>query len=412
MPFYDAALAKGMSMFESLSLAPPDPILGLTEAFKQDPRPDKINLSVGVYKDEHGRTPVLAAVKEAERRLVAGQESKTYLPIDGSPEYARLVRQMVFGDEHPLATDGRAVTLHTPGGTGGLRVAADFLKQKLSVNRIWISQPTWENHRGVFSAAGLEVAAYTYFDAAANRLDHGGLLSSLRQIPPHEAVCLHACCHNPSGIDPTPDQWREIAGVLAERQLVTLVDFAYQGLGDGLREDAAGVRELIAQLDELLIVSSFSKNFGLYNERAGALTLVAPTPQAAQAALSHAKICVRTNYSNPPSHGGAIVCTVLADPQLRADWERELQQMRDRINHMRALFAQTMKAQNAPRDFAFITQQRGMFSFSGLNPQHVQTLREQHGIYIVNSGRINVAGLRPANMTAVCNAIVATLGGG
>ncbi len=396
-------------MFETLQPAPPDPILGLTEAFKKDPRSNKINLSVGVYKDENGETPILATVKEAERRLAAAEKSKSYLPIDGSPEYGLLVRQMVFGADHPWTTDDRAATLHTPGGTGGLRVAADFLKQKLSVNRIWVSQPTWENHRGVFSAAGLEVGTYAYFDAAGNRLDRDGLLSSLREIPPREAVCVHACCHNPSGIDPTAAQWREIAEVLAERQLVTLVDFAYQGLGDGLREDAAGVMELCAKRNELLIVSSFSKNFGLYNERVGALTLVGPTPQAAQAALSHAKICVRTNYSNPPSHGGAIIRTVLSDPQLRAAWEVELQQMRERINRMRTLFADTMKAKDAPREFSFITQQRGMFSFSGLSPQHVQSLREQYGVYIVNTGRINVAGLTTDNMDVVCDAIVAVL---
>lgn len=396
-------------MFETLQVAPPDPILGLTEAFKKDPHPNKINLSVGVYKDEHGETPILATVKEAERRLAANEKTKSYLPIDGSPEYGLLVRQMVFGAAHPWTTDGRAVTLHTPGGTGGLRVAADFLKQKLSVKRIWVSQPTWENHRGVFSAAGLEVGTYAYFDAAGNRLDQDGLLAGLRAIPPGDAVCLHACCHNPSGIDPTAAQWREIAGVLAERHLVTLVDFAYQGLGDGLREDAVGVMELSSQLHELLIVSSFSKNFGLYNERVGALTLVGATPQAAQAALSHAKLCVRTNYSNPPSHGGAIIRTVLSDPQLRAAWEVELQQMRDRINRMRTLFAETMKAKGALRDFSFITQQRGMFSFSGLGQQHVQALREQYGLYIVNSGRINVAGMTTDNMDAVCDAIIAVL---
>lgn len=396
-------------MFETLHTAPPDPILGLTEAFKKDPHPKKINLSVGVYKDENGETPILATVKEAELRLAATEKSKSYLPIDGAPEYGLLVRQMVFGADHPWTTHGRAATLHTPGGTGGLRVAADFLKQKLSVARIWVSQPTWENHRAVFSSAGLEVGTYAYFDAAANRLDADGLLAGLRQIPPHEAVCLHACCHNPSGIDPTAAQWREIAKVLAERQLVPLVDFAYQGLGDGLREDAAGVMELIARLNELLIVSSFSKNFGLYNERVGALTLVGPTPQATQAALSHAKVCVRTNYSNPPSHGGAIIRTVLSDRQLRAAWEVELQQIRERINRMRTLFAETMKAKGAPRDFSFITQQRGMFSFSGLSSQHVQALREQYGLYIVNSGRINVAGMTTANMGAVCDAIIAVL---
>ena len=398
-------------MFETLQMAPPDPILGLTEAFKKDSHPNKINLSVGIYKDENGDTPILASVKEAERRLAATEKSKSYLPIDGPPEYGLLVRQMIFGADHPWATDGRVATLQTPGGTGGLRVAGDFLKQKLAVNRIWLSQPTWENHRGVFSAAGLEVGTYTYFDAARNCLDLDGMLASLRQVPAGEAVCLHACCHNPSGFDPTVAQWREIASVLAERRLVTLVDFAYQGFGTGLREDAAGVMELCGRLDELLVCSSFSKNFGLYNERVGALTLVGPTPQATAAALSHAKMCVRTNYSNPPFHGGAIIRTVLSDPSLRAQWEVELQQMRDRINRMRTLFAETMKAKGAPRDFSFITQQRGMFSFSGLSPQHVQALRDQFGIYIVNSGRINVAGMTVGNMNAICDAIITVLRG-
>lgn len=396
-------------MFETLSMAPPDPILGLTEAFKKDPHPGKINLSVGIYKDERGDTPILASVKEAEQRLAATEKSKSYLPIDGPPEYGLLVRQMLFGAEHPWVSDGRAATLQTPGGTGGLRVAGDFLKQKLAVNRIWVSQPTWENHRGVFSAAGLEVATYPYFDVAGNRLDLDGMLTGLGQIPVGEAVCLHACCHNPSGIDPTVDQWREIAGLLAERRLVTLVDFAYQGFGEGLREDAAGLMELCARLDELLVCSSFSKNFGLYNERVGALTLVGATAAATAAALSHAKLCVRTNYSNPPFHGGAVVRTVLSDASLREAWELELRQMRERIHRMRMLFAETMQAKGSPRDFSFITRQRGMFSFSGLSPQHVQALREQYGIYIVNSGRINVAGMTSGNMEAICDAILAIL---
>jgi len=398
-------------MFDTLQLAPPDPILGLTEAFKKDPHPHKINLSVGIYKDENGETPILPSVKEAERHLAATEKSKSYLPIDGPPEYGLLVRQMILGGDHPWTTDGRAATLQTPGGTGGLRVAGDFLKQKLGVKRIWVSQPTWENHRAVFAAAGLEVENYTYFDAARNGLDMDGMLASLDKIPAGEAVCLHACCHNPSGFDPSVEQWRQIAGILVERRLLPLVDFAYQGFGDGLREDAAGVLELCSRLDELLICSSFSKNFGLYNERVGALTLVGPTPQATAAALSHAKICVRTNYSNPPFHGGAIIRTVLADHALRAQWEAELQQMRDRINRMRTLFAETMQAKNSPRDFSFITQQRGMFSFSGLSPQHVQALRDQFGIYIVNSGRINVAGMTAANMGVICDAIVSVLRG-
>ena len=396
-------------MLESLQMAPPDPILGLTEAFRQDPNPDKINLSVGVYKNADGQTPILACVREAERRLADTQRTKSYLPMDGPPEYGLQVRRLLFGADSPLVADGRAATLQTPGGTGGLRVAADFFRHRLSVRRIWVSKPTWANHPGIFSAAGLEVDTYPYLDGDATGLDFDAMIAALKKIPAGDVVCLHACCHNPTGIDPTIDQWREIAGVIAGRGLIPLVDFAYQGLGDGLREDAAGLAALSTQLDELLICSSFSKNFGLYSERVGAVTIVGQSAQATSAALSHAKLCVRTNYSNPPQHGGAIVLTVLGDDSLRRQWEQELAEMRQRINGMRTLFAETMKAKNAPRDFSFITQQRGMFSFSGLSPMEVDELRTKYAIYIVNSGRINVAGMTTANMDPLCDAIASVL---
>jgi aspartate/tyrosine/aromatic aminotransferase len=312
----------------------------------------------------------------------------------------------LFEADNPLVDDGRAATLQTPGGTGGLRVAADFFRSRLSVNRIWVSKPTWANHPGIFSAAGLQVDTYPYLGADGTSLDFDGMLKGLQEIPSGDAICLHACCHNPTGIDPTVEQWREIAGVIADRGLIPLVDFAYQGFGDGLCEDASGLAVLISQLDELLICSSFSKNFGLYSERVGALTIVGPSKDATAAALSHAKLCVRTNYSNPPQHGGAIVLTVLTDDALRGEWERELAEMRERINGMRTQFAATMKAKNASRDFSFITRQRGMFSFSGLTPMQVDELRTKYSIYIVNSGRINVAGMTPANMEPLCDAIL------
>jgi aspartate/tyrosine/aromatic aminotransferase len=397
------------SMFDTLQPAPPDAILGLTEAFKQDANPEKINLSVGVYQDANGHTPILECVKQAERRLIDDETSKSYLPISGSPEYARLVQGLVFGSEHEIVAGGRAVTLHTPGGTGALRVAADFVKTSFPTAAIWCSTPTWPNHHGVFKAAGLSVETYPYFDKQGNRLDLDAMLDTLRKIPAGDVVCLHGCCHNPSGIDPTSDQWRQIADTVYERNLLPLVDFAYQGLGNGVEPDAAGLIEVCRPGKELLIASSFSKNFGLYSERTGALTAVAADADVAQVALSRLKVCVRTNYSNPPAHGGAIVATVLADEDLKRQWEQEVSVMRDRINGMRRLFADTMRAKGSPIDFGFITGQRGMFSFSGLTPVQVDELRKKFAIYIVGSGRVNVAGMTESNMDRLCDAVMAVL---
>jgi aspartate/tyrosine/aromatic aminotransferase len=396
-------------MFQSLQPAPPDAILGLGEAFKQDPNPRKINLSVGVYQDGNGRTPVLDCVKQAERRMIDGETTKSYLPINGSPEFGRLVRELVFGVGHEILASNRAVTLHTPGGTGALRVAADFVKTSFPTAMVWCSTPTWPNHPGIFQAAGLKVEMYPYFDKQANRLDLEGLLAKLRQIPAGDVVCLHACCHNPSGIDPTAEQWRQIADVMYERGLLPLVDYAYQGLGDGLEADSVGLLELCRPGKELLIASSFSKNFGLYCERTGALTAVGGDPQAAEIALSRLKICVRTNYSNPPAHGGAIVATVLADPELKRQWTAEVAAMRDRINGMRRLFAETMRAKGSPRDFGFITTQRGMFSFSGLTDVQVDTLKAKFSVYVVGGGRINVAGMTEHNLDQLCDAVMSVL---
>jgi aspartate/tyrosine/aromatic aminotransferase len=392
-------------MFETITAAPPDAILGLSEAFKKDPRPDKINLSVGVFKDDQGRTPVLKCVKEAERRLLESETTKTYLSIEGSAEYGQAVRELMFGPEHEIVTANRACSAQCPGGTGALRVAADFLKKMFPTATVWFSTPTWPNHQGIFKSAGLKVASYPYFDAAQNGLDFDGMLATLNQVAAGDVVCLHGCCHNPSGVDPTPAQWTQIADVLAERRALPLLDFAYQGFGRGLAEDAVGLRTLARPGAELLIASSFSKNFGLYNERVGALTLVAQDAAAAEVALSQIKACIRTNYSNPPSHGGAIVSTVLRDAFLRQQWEQELAAMRDRINGMRALFQKSMSSRQTGRDWSFVTQQTGMFSFSGLNAAQVDTLREQHGIYIVRDGRINVAGMNAASMDRLCDAI-------
>jgi aspartate/tyrosine/aromatic aminotransferase len=395
-------------VFESIALAPADPILGLNDAFAQDPNPEKINLGVGVFQDASGKTPILASVKEAERRLLDAETSKGYLAISGSPQYASLVGKLVFGAEHAIA-EGRVATAHTPGGTGGLRVAADFIKQNVPGAKVWLSEPTWPNHPSIFRAAGLETATYPYFDAATNGLAFEKMLAALREIPKGDVVLLHGCCHNPTGVDPTADAWSQIGDVVAERGLLPLVDFAYQGFGLGLAEDAAGVRTLLRPGMEMLVVSSFSKNFGLYNERVGALTLVAKSAEAAQAAFSQIKVCIRANYSNPPCHGAAIVSTILGDAALAKQWEQELAAMRDRINTMRKLFVATLAAKGIDRDFSFIERQRGMFSFSGLKVDQVERLKKEFAIYAVGSGRINVAGMTEANMDRLCSAIAVVL---
>jgi aspartate/tyrosine/aromatic aminotransferase len=397
-------------MFESISTAPPDPILGLGEAFKKDPNPRKINLSVGVYKDAQGNTPVLECVKEAERRLVQQETTKNYLSIEGLPDYGRCVRELLFGAQSEIVTSGRAVTAQTPGGTGSLRVAADFLKKQLPMAKVWMSKPTWANHPALFQAAGFPVETYPYIDATGKSLDFPAMLEALRKVAPADIVLLHACCHNPTGIDPTREQWKQIADVLQERGALPLVDFAYQGFGDGLEEDAAGLRELARAGKELLVCSSFSKNFGLYSERVGALTLVGPSAEAAEAALSHIRIAIRVNYSNPPQHGAAVAAAVLSSPDLRKQWEGELAAMRSRIHGMRKLFVETMKKKSPQHDFSFLSAQKGMFSFSGLTPMQVDELKSKYGIYVVvNGGRINVAGMTEQNMDQLTTAIASVL---
>lgn len=396
-------------MFERIEMAPPDAILGLTEAFKADPRPEKINLGVGIYKDENSNTPIFESVKKAEKRLLAAEKTKAYLPMPGDPAYGRDVREIIFGAGHDILAANRAVTMHTPGGTAALRIGGDFLKKLQLAGRIWVSEPTWANHAGVFKAAGLEVASYPYYDAAGKQLAFDEMTSALEQVPAGDAVLLHACCHNPTGIDPTPEQWSQLAELARKAGFLPFFDFAYQGLGDGLEEDARGLRRFCDAGCEMLVASSFSKNFGLYNERVGALTLVAADADAAQRAFSQLKLCVRTSYSNPPSHGGAIVTTILGDPELRKMWESEVRAMCERINGMRELFVETLRGLGVKQDFSFIARQKGMFSFSGLTPEQVDALREKNAIYIVRSGRINVAALTSGNIETVCKAIAGVL---
>jgi aspartate/tyrosine/aromatic aminotransferase len=396
-------------MFETLEKAPPDAIFGLKEAYNRDPNPAKVNLTIGVYQDEGGQTPIFRTVKLAEARLLEEETSKSYLGIDGSPEYAAAVQGLLFGADHEVIASKRAATAQTPGGTAALRVGAELIKRIKPDARIWISDPTWPNHPQIFGAAGLTTERYPYFDPTTNGLAFDEMLAALEQIPAGDVVLLHGSCHNPTGADPTPEQWGQITDVIEECNLLPFVDFAYQGLGDGLREDTTGILMLCRPGCEMLITNSFSKNFGLYNERVGALTTVTPSKEAAKAVLSHVKKCIRANYSNPPAHGAKVVTTVLSDPKLRAQWENEVQAMCDRINKVRRLFVETLAAKGLTRDFSFIERQRGVFSFTGLTKEQAQALREKHSIYILDDGRINVAGMNKTNIDAICQAIADVL---
>ena len=398
-------------MLETLTTAAPDPIIGLTEAYGKDPNPEKINLGVGVYKDENGNTPVFATVREIQERLLRSEKTKNYTPIEGTAEFAHAVQGLLFGEGHEIIRASRAATVQSPGGTGALRIAADFVRKLFPATRVWISDPSWANHPKVFEAAGVEVATYPYFDDARNELDFNALMASLNTVPAGEVVLLHGCCHNPTGVDPNPEEWKQIGDVVQERGLIPLVDFAYQGMGDGIDADRVGLRELCRPGIELFVANSFSKNFGLYNERVGALTIVGGSAEAAAAALSHAKICIRTSYSNPPAHGAALVTAILEDAELRGRWEAEVSGMRDRIVKMRSLFVETLKKKGIKRDFSFIARQRGMFSFSGLTGTQVDSLRSRYSIYVVSSGRLNVAGMTNDNMDRLCEAIADVLSG-
>lgn len=396
-------------MFESISAAPADPILGLADLFRADDRPHKINLGIGVYKDETGNTPVLTSVKKAEQYLLENETTKNYLSIDGLADFARCTQELLFGAENALIAAGRARTAQTPGGTGALRVAADFLATQTSVKRVWVSNPSWPNHKNVFNAAGLDVCEYAYYDAENHTLDFDGMLAALQEAKAGDVVLFHGCCHNPTGIDPTAEQWNQLAQLSQAKGWLPLFDFAYQGFARGLNEDAEGLRIFAASHQELIVASSYSKNFGLYNERVGAITLVAADAATAETAFSQVKYTIRANYSNPPAHGAAVVATILSNSALRTIWEQELTDMRQRIQRMRQLFVNTLAEKGAKNDFSFIIRQNGMFSFSGLTKDQVIRLREEFGVYAVNSGRVNVAGMTPDNMSALCEAIVAVL---
>jgi aspartate/tyrosine/aromatic aminotransferase len=395
-----------MTMFADLRPRAPDPILGLMERFRADERPGKVSLASGVYADETGKTPVLETVREAERRLLAQPSSKVYKPIDGDPAFLTSVRELLFGGGHPAVQAGRIAVLHTPGGTGALRVAADLVHALRPEAAVWLSTPTWPNHPQVFEAAGLRVRTYPYL-GSDGELELDAMLGVLRAVPGGDLVVLHACCHNPTGIDPAPAQWAAIASAVSEAGALVLLDFAYQGFGDGLHEDAAGLRTLLAQDRTMLVASSFSKNFALYDERVGALSIVGADASETASLLSHAKGVVRANYSNPPAHGGEIVATILGDAALRARWVTEVSAMRDRINGNRRRFVAGLQAVGVPGDAEGLLRQRGMFSLLPLGEERVARLRDEFAIYVVGKGRINVAGLTEANLDPVCRALAA-----
>ena len=392
-------------MWQNIKAAPADSILGLTEAFKNDPSADKVNLGVGVYKDEAGRTPVLQCVKAAEKILLEQEGTKSYLPISGDPVYAAEVQKLLFGQKSEVISNERAVTAHAPGGTGALRVGGDLLKKFYPEAKVWISNPTWANHKGVFTTAGFQLAEYAYYNPETRDVDFSAMVASLEGIPAGDIVLLHACCHNPSGVDLSGAQWQQVAAIAKEKGWIPFLDFAYQGFGESVEADRCGIEEFAAVGVDFFVASSFSKNFGLYNERTGALTIVSPTAQDAAVAMSHLKTTIRVIYSNPPAHGGLVVATILSNPELHKQWLDELAGMRDRIKAMRGALVEGLAARGVKGDFSFITRQRGMFSFSGLSDDIVAWLRANKSIYVVGGGRINLAGLTKANIGYVCDAI-------
>lgn len=396
-------------MFESAPLNPPDSIFGLIEQFKKDENPLKINLSVGVYQDESGTTPVMQCVRLAEEKLLAEHGTKSYLPIDGAPAYNQAIGKLILGGSLTDSASVHSVSAQTPGGTVSLRIAGELLRRVFNVKTIWMSNPTWANHPKIYGAAGLEVKKYDYLDSQGTGLDFDRILESLGEAEPNQAVLLHTVCHNPTGVDPTIEQWKVLGEFIKKRQLFPIFDFAYQGFGESLDADAFPIRNFVESGGEAIVCNSFSKNFGLYAERVGGISAVSQNAETAEAMLSQIKLTVRTMYSNPPLHGGAIVNTVLHDAELRNLWTSELTEIRQRILQLRERFVVAMQTRVPDKDFQYINHQRGMFSYSGLNAQQVERLKSEHSIYILGSGRINVAGMNSGNLARLCDAIASVI---
>ena len=399
------------TLFQNVEMAPRDPILGVTEAFVADQNPRKVNLGVGIYYNDEGKVPLLQCVAQAEKRLVEASQPRAYLPIDGLAAYDKAVQSLVFGADAAVIRDKRVVTVQALGGTGGLKVGADFLRRIAPSAEIWISDPSWENHRALFEYAGFRVNTYRYYSPANNGLDAKAFLESLQAIPPGHVVVLHACCHNPTGADLTADQWQQVIRIVGERGLVPFLDLAYQGFGDGIDSDAQAVRAFVETGRPVLVSNSFSKSFSLYGERVGALSIVAQDAAEAARVLSQVKRIVRTNYSNPPSHGGKVVAAVLESLELRTLWEQELAGMRDRIRTMRAQLVDRLKALVPEADYSFVMRQRGMFSYSGLTKAQVERLASEYSVYAIDTGRICVAALNSRNIDYVADAIATVVRG-
>ena len=397
------------SPLAALELAPGDPILGVTEAFVADQNPNKVNLGVGVYYDDNGKVPLLECVREVESERSASGKPWPYLPIDGLAAYDKAVQALVFGADSAALKEGRIVTVQALGGTGGLKLGADFLKRLLPSSEIWISDPSWENHQAIFEAAGFKVRAYPYYDAKTHGVKFQGMLDALQTMAPGSIVVLHACCHNPTGVDLEQDHWKSVLEVVRARGLVPFLDLAYQGFADGIDADAYAARLFASSMSPVFLSSSFSKSVSLYGERIGALSIVAGSSDEAKRVLSQVKRVIRTNYSNPPTHGGELVARVLTNPELRALWDKEVGAMRDRIKEMRSMLVDKIKQRKPDRDFSFILKQRGMFSYSGLTKEQVGRLRSEYSIYAVDSGRICVAALNRKNVDYVADAIASVL---
>lgn len=392
-------------MLNKCEMAPADPILGLTEAYHADTRADKMNLGVGIYQTEDMQTPVMAAVKQAEADLVENQLTKSYLSIEGWSAYNQQVTQLLWGEQHRAIAKKRLLTAQAPGGTGALRVAGEFLYHKVAARRLWLSRPTWANHRAIFEAVGFDIQEYTYYNNDAHQLDFEGMMRDLQQAHAGDVILLHACCHNPTGADPSQAQWQELAQLCQDKQLFPLFDAAYIGFADGSEQDAYAIRYFADQVSEMMVANSFSKNFSLYNERVGSVSMLAQDATVASQAFSQLKKVIRALYSNPPAHGAMVVSHILQDAALRRLWQTELTEMRERIAAMRVLLVQGLNSIQTKHDFSFIADQRGMFSFSGLNAQQVAQLQAQAGIYMVGSGRISIAGINTNNINKLTQSI-------
>ncbi len=396
-------------MFEALQPLPPDPILGLSAAYRADTNPKKVDLGVGVYKDAAGNTPVMRAVKKAEESLLLSQASKAYVDPTGAAEYNDIIANMLLGEQLKESLGQRCVTVQTPGGCGGLRMAAEFIRKANSSATVWVSDPTWANHVPLLGSAGLAIETYPYYDYDSHSVRFEEMLPTLEKVPAGDLVLLHGCCHNPSGADLSQKQWQAVRDVANRQGFTVFIDLAYQGLGDGLEEDVYGVRLMAESLPELIVVSSCSKNFGLYRERTGAITVICKSDESAAVAITLIAAAARANYSMPPDHGAAIVQKVMSTPELHADWETELAEMRDRINSLRALFVARLKAAGIENDFSFIEKEKGMFSFLGVSTEQIQTLINDYSIYLVNSSRINVASINEENIDYLTDSIASVL---